>query len=1139
MALNPQVKNNFDRNIARMREDGFFTPDARKLSGDTRYLIISYGGTGADALFGVKEAFEKLLPAAQLDDRVRFLAIDTDKDTQKRTERVPNGDGTYSTVQVDALTTQQFFQLNGAAARLVYDTDAHVQEWINPKVKDRIRTDNQLLNGDGASGTRQIGRLTLYPGTTVSALHTRVLGLVSELTANHADPLKVFILTGIAGGTGSGTVVDLTYLIRNIIEHADGAYGKVGTAASSLVSYAGFVLLPPTGTSSNPDYVNRGNRNGYAALKEINHFMTLKERGERYEMVYGDGRNVVSDERIFDVCYLMDGTRGGVPMKNPRAEAVRVLAESLLDMVSSSYSASDGTKVQAVDSFMNDFGTTTIGMVAGKSIAHAKRDADYVYCALGHSEFAMPMNQIRAFVAKQMFDRIYGAFRHCENVSDDDADAFLTRVRNRHPSGANAVMNAVYSEAESIFTNITGQKGGPFYVINLMYKMGAAISKARPVLFGGLRQGENELLDQIDFACTKLNNEMFSVYTSAMDAMAGLMAEQFGTVISHNAYGTTYSFMPESMGGANAGYVVNYLQGLINPATLNGMTRELLRDMIDRREEWLKIVQANANEGINAMRSFWNDRLNRMVNSTIEDFLIKYFSGDPAAHFDAANPKASEQYLEAAAKAIYQQMLGSKDGQANAMVSFTEGGLSADNFNGHTYLMVPKNAPHLRDALAAYAKTMATAGNAVQVCDSEGTDRVSCYKQYTSIPAYKLVWAFRAEKVYEEDLNADAGFGMHMSETVGGKLWKNFPNLLPKSTWPVLPDPQYCNVRENKLAVKAEEQFAAAEKLGLTVEKHVAGGSANMEYTVKVLPKQFRPDENLYKEIELYPEGSQMLAMKNQQIEAAALECAKKLYAAVGKWENDKNIGMTLETAGVKLDERKLRFPSSVLSVGPSDALTPDWDKYMAACMLRKLPETMEDLGGTLLVMEQLQKLVTKAVKSKTVIKAFAQFVITDMFTFNPLMQQWEYADRNGVMQPLTFLESEVEKAAEYYFMFDAVRANFDGITEAILPAFAAKVPDMRDPATRIAKQTAFREAARQKAEALRPWLQNPTPYEMYRPYAEMKGYSVERTANFYRALWKDINDMAMVGYMPVLEQLIAPVMTAAPQVKPADEFDF
>lgn len=104
MQMNLSTKLEFDRRIAKMKEDGFFLPSVREMSGDTRYLIVSFGGTGADALFGVKKSFEEQLVRNDVAQRVRFLAIDTDATTQFKTKNIINPDGSRNTIQIDALT---------------------------------------------------------------------------------------------------------------------------------------------------------------------------------------------------------------------------------------------------------------------------------------------------------------------------------------------------------------------------------------------------------------------------------------------------------------------------------------------------------------------------------------------------------------------------------------------------------------------------------------------------------------------------------------------------------------------------------------------------------------------------------------------------------------------------------------------------------------------------------------------------------------------------------------------------------------------------------------------------------------------------------------------------------------------------
>ncbi|MGM9604222.1 MAG: tubulin-like doman-containing protein, partial [Faecousia sp.] len=1105
MAIDLAQKQIYTNRIKKMKEDGFFLPTVRGMSGDTRYLIVSFGGTGADALFGVKKAFEEQLKADELKTRIRFLAIDTDKETQKQTKEVIKADGTKDIVQIDALSNEQFYLLSGAAARQVYDKEAHVQDWINPKLVDQIRTESTYLCGDGASGTRQVGRLTLYPAPTVAELRKRISALVGSLTNGNAAPLKVFILSGIAGGTGSGTIIDLSYLIRSTIE---GMPGGIGGVESPRVSYAGFILLPPTGTSTDPTYIARGNRNGYAALKEINHYMTLPERGEAYSLVYGDGSTVVSKSKIFNICYLMDGVRAGVAFENPRSVVIRVLSECMLDMVSSNHTTDGVVKVQTVDSFMNDHPASAKGMVSAQSITHAMRDADYIYCALGHSEFAMPINEIKLYVAKVMFDRIYSIFRKCENVTEQDVDEFLKRVINRGVSGRSAIASSVNRELSDIFCKFDGMKGGPYYVINLLHDVPIGIEKLQRKLF---KPCSKEQLNDINEACAFYNREIFDVYTMVMDAMKSLMGDQFNSIVTGGINGLNYSFIPQSMGDMDGSQIViKYLNGLINGVTLQNLTNDMLKEMVDHREEWTALVKspdpAAGTNAAAAMRRFWNEKLDAIVNSTMEDFLIKYYSGDPGAHYDAANDAATRPYLEKAAELIYKEMLSPAGGNAQAMAEFTPGGLSENNFNGHTYLLVPKTCPHLQEELSNVAKNHAAAGNDVQVCTSEGSDRITCYKQYTSIPAFKLAWVCRAEPDYEQGIATVAGVGTHMSETVGGKLWKNFPNLLPVSTWPEVPVPghNYTNKREAVLANSATAMFQQAKDLKLTTAMHGAADTQNLVYEVRILPQQYRPDENLLKEIELCPVGSDLYNKRMEAINAAADKIAMALFTKDPNWTDASNLPAHLENIQnekekVAFERRKLHFPSSVLTVGPADVAPEGWDETMAACMLRKLPETMSDLNATLIVMNKLKALVQKTVKSKELVKVFAQYVATGMFTFNTATCAWQYTGKDGFSKDLAYIPTPMEECAKYYFMFCAYRSDSDAIDAAVRTKFLSVVPDMNDPATRAAREQAFRDACSKLAAELAPWKATPSPLKPFEQFAAAKGYSLEAIQNFYR----------------------------------------
>lgn len=1114
MSLSSTQQAAFNRQIGRMKEDGFFLPAQRSLSGETRYLIISYGGTGAAALFGVKKQFEAVLPKDQLDKRVRFLAIDTDEATQKLTKEVVYADGTKEIIELDSLDNNQFMQLAGSHAKLCLD-DAAANEWLNSDLKARIKVDNTLLNGKGASGTRQVGRLTLYASQNAQPLVAKVQNMVGQLTNGHSHPLRVFILTGIAGGTGSGTVIDLTYLIRNTLESMPGNVDRPEKNTPTRSQYCGFILLPPTGDSTDPTYVSHGNCNGYAALKEINHFMTLSERNSTYGMTYSDGNVVTSEKNIFDVCYLLDGTSDGVAFDKPREKAIAVLSESILDMVCASQTTKNG-EIQAVDSFMNDQSTMRAQMIAKKSVNDAMRDADYIYCALGHSEFAMPIHEIKAYVAKQMFDRIYKLFQNCGNVEEDDVKNLLKNILRKGAKTGSATTKSMDEELETWFTNPRGGKGGPFFTINLLRDLVDEIRNQRKKLkIARIGMASDEELNNIEKYALHVNNTTFDVYTAAMEALKTMMDEQYDVVVKSGKNGNTYSFIPDSMGSiGDTEHVIKYLNGLINKGSLYQLTEAMLHEMIDNRDEWTALVRSDdLTAAPKAMRRFWNTQLDRLITSTMEDFLIKYYSGDPDAYYSQQTHVQTYPYLQQAANAIYTQMLG-VGGSAQPMAGFTGKGLQPSDFNAHTYLMVPQCAPNLYNELCQIASN-ASAGLAVNVCTSMASDRISCYKQYTSIPTFKLEWVCAAESDYETLLKTTAAAGIHMSETEGGKQWRNLPNLLPKSSWSIVPTPRYENSREKALALRAEELFDRANSLNLVTPMHQVSGIANFVHSIKVLPKAFRPDDKLFQNLDQYVDGSaakeQRLAIINEAVEKHATE----LYAKVSNWESDTNIAAALETIGFVFESHDLHFPGCVMTVGPADSKPADWDEYMAKCMLRKLPDVMNEVSGTVMVMEKLAAKISDVLRRQTLVSQFAHYLITDMFHYNEGKKRWQYLDQDDAPQVLVVQRQKAESQFHYYPMFTAFRNKSDAIVESLYDQMKAVAPIIEDdePCKNYNdKEATFEKNAAKLLRELKEWCQEP-PIDSDIKGLEGMGYKTKAIKNFYRTLYAEVKERSKYGF--------------------------
>ena len=943
--MNERQQIEFNRKMRELKESGLFPPEKRRIhqpatAAQNRYLIISYGGTGANALKKVKETFLRELSAEDMASSVRLLAIDTDLCTQ------------------DKFEPSEFFHLDNTAARgLIQTSPRTVSDWMSDRTIEMIRTAPYYLDGNGASSVRQIGRLTLFPAATVNGLKMRITSLIQQLTDGINVNLKVFILTGIAGGTGSGTVIDLTYLIRSFIE---------GMGIGNTTSIAGFVLLPSVGRANDPQSIRHANSNGYAALKEINYFMGNVMRNsvaaaDIYSQQFGHGI-VRSRRNIFDICYLLDGAIGDIDFYGDReAVADKVLADCILDMLTS-YSA-DGA--QAVDSFLRDDASFTYTMVGNNSVVAAPRDCDYVYSAIGHAEVDVPTRLIKTYVAAGIFRAMYNKiYNNINLVNADRVREFFNDVK----VSSRAFKSNEYSQSKKIENKITEifldvDNGGPFYLINLL---NSAVDLCRSELNRPrmLRPSEEQLNYMIK-RFTWWNHTYFNIFTAVMDELSSQLKSDFNLItegrITEGRFGVSvdgtenYTFKPIDLSAGDAANTAirRYLDNLINRTDPRKLAKELLEDMFNNVELWSQLFTADQRagsfDGVKAVRSFWSEHISEIVDDNVENFFVKRFYGGNGNADVSYNPNdpASVEALHTAAAVIYDKMFGA-NGTAMPMIKLDHnaGILPDSNFAANCYLFVPKSTPNLLAELTNIAALHGVGGGVqVKVFPSDSVDTISAYSQYTSIPAFKVSWVAKAEPNYEDSLHVGTP-GLHMSETAEGRLWKDFPNLIPKSAWSQVSVPGcpiYTNKREESLAQLAKDTFDAANELGLAI----GSDHGNMtDYTVSTINPAYRPNDQLYKDIEIAVGDGKDKARDRLRVEVE--RCAQTLFELLPADTAADDIVNTLKARGISFSDRGLNPAGNNLSIPAYEAPNyPDWSEYIAGCMLRKLPDTMNDLRGT------------------------------------------------------------------------------------------------------------------------------------------------------------------------------------------------
>ncbi len=144
------------------------------------------------------------------------------------------------------------------------DSRLRIDTWLYPKMLYRIP--RQAFS----AGTRALGRLAFVDN--YRTIVQRLRGELEECTDPEALPQaqartglgvrsnrpRVYVVTSLAGGTGSGMFLDLAYVVRTLLR-------RLGVERPDVV---GLFLAPPVERGSGQTAVG----NAYAALTELNHF---------------------------------------------------------------------------------------------------------------------------------------------------------------------------------------------------------------------------------------------------------------------------------------------------------------------------------------------------------------------------------------------------------------------------------------------------------------------------------------------------------------------------------------------------------------------------------------------------------------------------------------------------------------------------------------------------------------------------------------------------------------------------------------------------------------------------------------------------------------------------------------------------
>jgi hypothetical protein len=346
-------------------------------------LVIGLGGTGTDALLRLKHQAQRRF--ANLND-IEFLSLETNEHEKKR----------YRGTTLDQYTEQVL--LSNAGIGAILNSRAampkYISDWLDPRLT--------ITDGTkGASGNRQAGRLLLFEKihTAVDAIDNKI----RRLRTGHQNKLLVYILSGTSGGTGGGMFLDAAYIVRGLVEREFGAKGV------DKVDITGYLFTPDihlAGNNMNIHTEQYIRRNGYAALKELDWWMGIEERDERFTQTYGTRLNVDSPLPPFNLCHLVSAVNTeGVYLQDAYDYCMNVTAENIVNFLALEEKES-GIEFAIADYHSN----LTANIAAMRSSMDAVPGRNYAYNIIGAAVAQLPTEKMAGYAACALFKRMGGLF---------------------------------------------------------------------------------------------------------------------------------------------------------------------------------------------------------------------------------------------------------------------------------------------------------------------------------------------------------------------------------------------------------------------------------------------------------------------------------------------------------------------------------------------------------------------------------------------------------------------------------------------------------------------------------------------------------------------------------------------------------
>ena len=261
------------------------------------HILIGLGGTGGKILKAFrKRMFQEYSAEKRAMLPIGYLYVDSSN------EMMESGDTTWRVLGKDAcFDNREFVFIKGVTPAQVLQNPSGY-----PGLKGFIGDPEVMAKslgevGAAAAQKRRAGRILF--ASSIQAYKSALLQQFNEVNSiSGAVRTNIHIFTGLAGGTGSGSIIDVIAQTRMISQFQRGL-SPDGRSGTNIVVYSMIPEMTPPGTCD----AGRYHANGYAALTELNALLVKKYKPHDVTGL-SDRINLDAIERVADGCILYSNT---------------------------------------------------------------------------------------------------------------------------------------------------------------------------------------------------------------------------------------------------------------------------------------------------------------------------------------------------------------------------------------------------------------------------------------------------------------------------------------------------------------------------------------------------------------------------------------------------------------------------------------------------------------------------------------------------------------------------------------------------------------------------------------------------------------------------------------------------------------